>query len=116
VHQGGVQPDSSQRVSARKGVRDAIQADRQENATLPVLPARNAQHITRQRQEDTISVGPVLPLWPSPAQKPEVGSGSEPNFSQNFRTGASATETKIHPKTSLLLRLFFSPAYDPGRL
>jgi len=57
--------------------------------------------------------GPVLPLWPSPAQKPEVGSGSEPNFSQNFRTGASATETKIRPKRAFLCASFFLPLTTP---
>ncbi len=36
-------------ASAREHARDPIQADRQDNATLAVLPARKAQHTTRQR-------------------------------------------------------------------
>jgi hypothetical protein len=49
LHQRTLQPDPTVRASARKHARDTIQADRQENATLPVLPARKPQHTTRQR-------------------------------------------------------------------
>ena len=49
LHQGAVQPDSSQRVAARKDVRDTIQADHQQNATPPALRAHKGQHAASQR-------------------------------------------------------------------
>jgi len=49
LRQAALQPDSSQRAAARKNVRHTIQARDQEERNTASLPARKAQHITRQR-------------------------------------------------------------------